>query len=237
MDIVTVNLGNKAHNVSALQQRLQMQRLARRKPDVIVTQEARSGWVTPTGYRSMPVILPGASQVRIVVRKDRRVIGHGYVQMHQGKAHQWPARHMPFAVIDRGDSQAPLWVIDVHLNSQIEAGGRFVAIGDRGRYTAHHIETLADFAHWVDVRMQAEAIALGDFNVDAYADKKMRDREFPTRQFDAVGMVEALPSVRSGTHGSRRIDRVFHTKGIGVSVTDLPRRAPYDHQPVSVKVR
>jgi hypothetical protein len=237
MDIVTVNLGNKAHNVTALQQRLQTQRLARRRPDVIVTQESRSGWVTPTGYRLMPVILPGAREDLIAVRKDRRVIGHGYVRMHPGKRHQWPARSMPFVTIDRGDSAPPLWVVGAHVNSSIEAGGALVATGERRLYAVHHIETLADFGHWVDVRMQADCVVVGDFNVDAYADRRMREREFPTRRFAAAGLHEALPAQRSGTLGSRRVDRVFHTDRLSVSVLDLPRRKPYDHQPVSVKVR
>lgn len=237
MELITVNLGNKAHNITALQQRLQMQRLARRRPDVIVTQEARTGWVTPTGYRAMPIILPGAVEDRIVVRKDRRVIGHGYLQMHPGKLHHWPARNLPYVVIDRGDSAAPLWVIDVHLNSQIESGGRPIAIGERGRYTKHHIESVADMARWVDRRMDGECVVLGDLNVDAYADQRIKAPEFPAHKFGSAGLVEALPPARSGTLGARRVDRVFHTRGIGVSVADLPRRAPYDHQPVAVKVR
>lgn len=237
MDIVTVNLGNKAHNVTALQQRLMMQRLARRKPDVIVTQEARSGFVTPTGYRTMPVILPGAREDRIVVRKDRRVVGHGYLLMHPGREHQWPARSMPYVVIDRGDSARPLWVVGVHLNSAIEAGGALVATGERARFTRHHIETLADFAAFTRSRLQSDAVFVGDYNVDAYADRRMMQPEFPAYQFRRAGFVEALPDERSGTLGGRRVDRAFHSPTLGVSVTDLPRRAPYDHQPVALKVR
>lgn len=237
MDIVSVNLGNRAHNVTALQQRLQMQRLAKARPDAIVTQEARSGWVTPTGYRAMPVVLPGAAQVRIVVRKDRRLLGHGYVQMHAGRSGAWPARHMPYAIVDRGDSAPPLWVVGVHMNSGIEAGGALVATGERRIFAVHHIETLADFGGFIDNRLQSDAVFVGDYNVDAYADRRVRAVEFPTRRFAAAGLREALPATRSGTHGSRRIDRVFHTTGLSVSVRDLARRDPYDHQPIALKVK
>jgi hypothetical protein len=237
VDIITVNLGNKAHDVSALQQRLQMQRLGALAPDVIVTQEARSGWVTPTGYRSLPVIIPGAGQTRIIVRKSRTVLGHGYLRQHPGRAGAWPARSIPFAVIDRGDRLPDLWVVGMHLNSGIEAGGHFVATGERKVFTERYIEHAAAIGQWVERRMGGDAVVLGDTNVDAYADKRVREPEFPTRRFAAAGLREALPEQRSGTHGSRRIDRVFYTPGLRVSVRDLARRAPYDHQPVSVKVR
>lgn len=234
MELVTVNLGNADHDVSALAQRMQMGRLARARPDVIVTQEARSGWVTPAGYRSLPVILPGAREDRIVVRKDRRVVAHGYVQMHPGREHQWPARHMPFAALDRG-TRPPLYVVGVHLNSRIERGGEFVAEGERRQFTRHHIQAVADFARFVVARLDADCIVLGDFNVHAYADRRERDPQFPTVRLGAAGLIEALPERASGTLGSRRVDRVFASDGLRVSVRDLPKRAPYDHQPVAVR--
>lgn len=234
MELVTVNLGNREHNVSALQQRMQLQRLAAARPDVIVTQEARSGWVTPTGYRALPVILPGAREDRIVVRKDRQIVAHGYVRMHPGREHLWPARSMPFAAIDRG-TRRPLYVVGVHLNSKVETRGRFTADGERRAFTRHHVQAVADFARFVCARFHAECIVLGDFNVDAYADRRERDPLFPTVRLGLASLVEALPATVSGTLGSRRVDRVFASDGLRVSVRDLARRKPYDHQPVGVR--
>lgn len=236
MDIITANLGNPAHNVTWVQQRAALARYARSKPAVIVTQEANNRLIVPRGYRAMPEVGGGAEQVRIIVDKRRTVLGHGYVRMHPGQAGSWPARWLPFVVVERGGVRPPLWVVGVHLNSAIEAGGHFVAQGSRKVFTRHHIETLADFGRFVDRSMHEDVLILGDFNVDAYADRRVRERAFPSRQMEANGLVEALPATRSGTHGKRRIDRVFHTKGLRVSVRDMARRAPYDHQPVRVTV-
>lgn len=239
MDIVSVNLGNRAHDVTVLQQRLQMQRLAGLRPDVIVTQEARSGWVTPTGYRTMPVVLPGAGQTRIVTRKAARLLGHGYVQMHPGLAHQWPARNMPYVVLDRPDLATHLCVIGVHLNSGIETAGRLSAVGERAWFALAHIEAVADFARWGHAQMGWVVAVVGDWNVHAYADRRERQRGFPSARMAAAGLVEVLPSRPSGTLGSRRVDRAFITQHhpFGVSVRDLTRRAPYDHQPILLTIR
>lgn len=234
MELVTVNLGNPAHNVTTLQRRAQMRRLARRRSAVVVTQEARPGLFVPLGYRAMPALPPGAAEDRIIVRKGLRVLAHGYAaQIHDGIEHVWPARNIPFVALD--DEPGPLYVIGLHLESKIETRGVLTAMGDRKVVTLRHIDAVAEFAEWVHAR-GARAVVLGDTNVDAYADRRVRQAGFPTRRFAAAGLIEHLPPRASGTLGSRRVDRVFATEGMRVSVRDLARHAPYDHQPVAATI-
>lgn len=235
MELVTVNLGNPAHNVTALQRRAQLSRLARMRPDVIATQEGRSTLGTPTGYRAYPASPPpGGHEDRILVRKTRKVLAHGWAMLvHEGQAHVWPARYVPYVVIDRGSKRPPLYVVDVHLESKIETRGRFTATGERRAVTTAHIDGVGAFVEFVH-GIGCQAVVLGDTNVDAYADNRVRASAFPARQWARAGLVEALPARPSGTLGSRRVDRAFATRGLRVSVRDLARRAPYDHQPVAV---
>lgn len=234
MDIISANLGNRPHNVTRLQQRRRLTRLAQ-LGDVLVTQEALTGsLIVPRGWRSLPQLGGGAEQVRIMVPRSRKVIGHGAIRMHPGDAGSWPARWLPFGIIELGDD--PLVVVDVHLNSGIEAGGRWAAVGPRHRLTAHHIDRLADFARYVRTQLGYSCLVIGDTNVDAYADRRERTPDFPAAKMAAAGLVEALPHKRSGTLGSRRVDRCFHTRDLRVSVTDLARVDPYDHQSIRARV-
>lgn len=234
--IVSVNLSNPKHDVPVLAQRLQLGRLARTiRPDVIVTQEARPRIGSPVGYRAMPVVVAGAHEDRIIVRKDRRVIAHGYIRLHPGREGLWPARSLPYVAIERG-TQPDLWVVGMHLNSKIEHGGEFIATGERRAFTAHAVKATADFARFVHVQLGGRVLVIGDTNVHAYADKRERSPQLPTVRFGAAGLVELLPDRPSGTLGSRRVDRAWLTSGIRGSVRDLARRAPYDHQPIAVRV-
>jgi endonuclease/exonuclease/phosphatase family metal-dependent hydrolase len=240
VDVVSINLGNKAHNVSVAQQRIALERIKRHDAgvDVIVTQEARSRLITPVGYRSLPVVGGGASQVRIIVRKSLPVIGHGYLRAHPGKAHQWPARWLPMVTIDTPGLGA-LTVIGLHINSSIEAAGKPVAIGPRMAYAFHNIDVAAELARFARAELGHRVIVCGDTNVDAYADRTVSHPKFPHARFRAAGLREAFPTVRSGTHGDgpRRIDRAFYSGGLDVSVRDLKRFAPYDHQPILIRAR
>jgi endonuclease/exonuclease/phosphatase family metal-dependent hydrolase len=240
LDIVSVNLGNRAHNVTTAQQRIALERIKRNDAgvDVIVTQEARSRFATPVGYRALPVVGGGATQVRIAVRKSLPVLGHGYLRAHPGKEGQWPARWLPMVTLD-APGIGPLTVVGMHVNSSIEAGGLPAATGPRMAYAFHNIETAADLARFARARLGHGVVMCGDLNVDAYGDQQHRHRKFPAAQFEAAGLDEALPVVRSGTHAgsARRIDRAFHTRDLDVTVRDLKRFAPYDHQPILIRVK
>lgn len=237
MDVISVNLGNRAHNVTVGQQRTRLAQLAK-DADVIVTQEAlRSRLITPRGWRGMPIVGGGAEQVRIFVRKGTKLLGSGAWRMHRGVEGSWPARWLPFIAVELEDSQ--LFVMDIHLNSGIDAGGRWAPIGERARFTQHHIDSLARWASCVQA-MGHPALMLGDTNVDAYADQRHKDPRLLTAQWCDAGpkLREAMPAVKSGTHAGspRRIDRAFASRGLDVSVRDLARTTPYDHQPIHVRV-
>lgn len=239
MDILSINLGNKAHDVTALQQRARLAALHRAHPglDIIVTQEAlRSPWLVPLGWSGRPIVGGGAEQVRILVRKGTKLLGSGAIRMHEGREHQWPARWLPFVIVPHDGGE--LCVVDIHLNSGIDAGGKWAAIAARARFTQHHIDALADWADFMR-KLGIPCVMLGDTNVDAYADQRVKDPRMLTAQLGRVGMVEALPATKSGTHGDspRRIDRCFHSRGLSVSVRDLSRVRPYDHQPVLARIR
>lgn len=236
MDIISANLGNKAHNVTRWQQRRQLARLAGLGGDLVVTQEALpSSLIVPRGWRSLPQLGGGAEQVRIIVPRGRKTIGHGAIRMHKGQEGSWPARWLPFAVVELDNG--PLVVIDLHFNSGIDGGGKWAAVGVRRRLTAHHIDAVADFTRYVRTQLGYSCVALGDTNVDAYADRRVRTADFPAARMAAAGLVEALPSQRSGTHGSRRIDRCWHTRDLSVSLSDIARVDPYDHQSIRARVR
>lgn len=238
MKLLTVNLGNKAHNVTRTQQRLRLGQLtSAAAPDVIVTQEARYPFLPlPRGYRAIPQV-GGVHQVRLIIKATLPVIGHGYMRIHPGLEHNWPARELPFLTLALGPdgTRRPTTVLGVHLNSAIEAGGKFAPLGLRRVYTLAHLDALVAQARAFD-RLGHRVAVVGDTNFDAYADRKVRDRNGLTERFtgkaQGIGFHEALPLKPSGTHHSRRIDRLFHTTDLAVTVRDLPRRDPFDHQPV-----
>lgn len=236
MRIITANMGNKAHNVTHVQQRAQLGRLAP-LADVLVLQEARYPLIPlPRGFRATPH-LAGTRQVRLIVRKTLPIAAHGYLRIHPGLEHAWPVRELPYVTLTAGPDgkRRPTTILGVHLNSAIEAGGKWAATGMRNVYTRQQLDSLVSMCQLFD-RLGHRTIAVGDYNVDAYADQRVRDRLMPYERFagraQGIGFHEALPAVRSGTHGSRRIDRAFHTTDLAVTVRDLARRDPFDHQPV-----
>lgn len=234
--ITSVNLNNKAHNVTARQQSDRLDELAD-VSDVIVTQEAVSGVRAPEGFRLMPQIGRGAQEDRILVREALSVTGHGYMRAHKGVSHQWPARWFPWVTIGNGDDlgDRDLTVVGFHLNSKIDHGGMWaVPQTDPRRYlTEAFLDGLIDFGRLVRNRLSDDVVFLGDTNVDAYADQREREPRMPAARFARFHFVEALPGKRSGTLGDRRVDRVFHSLGLNVTVTDRARRDPWDHQPIT----
>lgn len=233
LTVATINLGNKAHDITAAAQRAQVRRLGRLGADVIVTQEAVSSLVAPVTYRALPVLGGGAEQVRILVRRGRAIRGYGYDRAHPGVEGQWPARWIGHVTVDFGGR--PTTILGTHLNSRIEADGAMVAVGARRRYTIDHIDAVADLARFYRVRMGHRVIVTGDLNADAYADARRLDRPMPSAKFADVALREALPATRSGTLGGRRVDRMFATLDLrAAKVATLPHGKHNDHSPVVV---
>lgn len=223
--ITSVNLNNRAHSVTAQQQTRRLAELAD-VSDVIVTQEAVRGIVAPDGFRPLPQVGAGAHEDRILVREDLALglTGHGYMRAHRGRSHKWPARWFPWVTLGAGETaQAPdLTIIGLHLNSGIDAGGMWAvpATDERREFAEAYIDAVIDLGRLVRNRLSDSVVILGDTNVDAYADQRHREARMPAARFGRYHFPEALPGKRSGTLGDRRVDRVFHSLDLTVTVTD-----------------
>lgn len=226
LTVVTANLAQRRAGVELPVQLASLQWIVKQTDaDVIGVQEAKRGLVLP-GYRKVTAPAgKGSWHEPIFVKRRHQVTGSGGELIHTGASGGWYPKWLTWAVLDG-------WgvVLNGHVNSGIERRGAPNAETYnllRFRLATKHIRR---YRYWA-THLGKPSIALGDFNVDAEADRRVRWRGFPAEQLALAGAEDARPLLGKATHGDRNIDRILHTPDlVAVKGRVLPQRRPHDHR-------
>jgi hypothetical protein len=104
-------------------------------------------------------------------------------------------------------------------------------------------EMFRNLREWVHEKSKiAPVVVVGDFNLDFYADRRVRDPRFPYAQFRRIDTYcnwDIIKHHTRGTHGNRHIDQLWFARRQhwGLSLKDHWVLGGYtsDHRPVIVK--
>lgn len=226
LTLVTVNLGNQAHDIRGREQSNALRRtVTLTRPGVVVIQEAQPDLVAPRGYRLIREPGPGAGHNGpILVRDGLPMRGNGALFVHDGRFGQWPAKWLTWVTV--GNLAVGNW----HVNAHIDLGGRpRDPHTDRTRLGLKHI---ADGARWARFqREHGHAVALGgDTNVASEHDHAKQYPGFPAKQLGLAGLREHRAARQGATLARRNVDRWFTCPRLGVTgghMFDLGPR--FDH--------
>lgn len=236
--VATANVGRKGGGTDLETQLASLTWLVRQlehavneAPHVIAVQEAGRGLRIP-GYRTIVTTAPDAFHEPILVRRDLDVWFASAEAADSGEP--GPAAYrkwLSIAVVD-GPFPSRVAILNGHVNSAIERHGKPNPAASPLRMAAaeFHIELYRDWAAFWGHEL-LPVIALGDFNIDAEADRRERTPTFPAAMLGKIALTDSRKLLAARTLGVRNVDRILGSHQLEAAAGGvLPRRAPHNHR-------